>query len=248
MGSSRAVLLPGTASDGVFVRSVFAAPLASAGLSLITPAGATVEEHLAALDAAYLGEPLIVGGVSLGAHVAAAWAARTPERCAGLLLALPAWSGPAAGAPAALAAAVSAEVVERDGVDAALAGVDGWLGAELSRAWRGHGAALAGVLRAASSTAAPTLGELAALDVPAGVAACTDDPVHPLAVAQQWAAALPRGALRTTTLAELGTDRTALGRAAVAALLDSRAGADGATRSRVRDSRGVVTGPDGRGR
>lgn len=222
MGWSRAVLLPGTASDGVFVRSVFAAPLAAAGFSLVTPASSTVPEHLAALDAAYRGEPLVVGGVSLGAHVAAAWAAAAPERCAGLLLALPAWSGRAAGAPAALAAAVSAAVVERDGVDAALAGVGGWLGAELSRAWRGHGAGLVGVLRAASTAAAPTAADLAGLDVPAGVAACTDDPVHPLAVAREWAAALPRGVLRTTTLAELGADRTVLGRAAVSALLASR--------------------------
>ncbi|MCS7476661.1 alpha/beta hydrolase [Umezawaea endophytica] len=214
-----AVVLPGTASDEVFVRSVFEEPLAQVGLRLTAPESTTVEEHLAALDDAWNGCPLLVGGISLGAHVAASWALRHPERCAGLLLALPAWSGPAGEAPAALAARASAAVVDRDGVDNALVGVDGWLGAELSRAWRGHGHRLATTLRAASKSEAPTTAELSGLDIPAGVAACNDDPVHPLGVAQSWTKALPKAALRTTTLTALGTDRTTLGRAAVLALL-----------------------------
>ncbi|HEX6342819.1 MAG TPA: alpha/beta hydrolase [Umezawaea sp.] len=214
-----AVLLPGTASDEVFVRTVFEEPLTQLGLRLTAPASASVEEHLAALDAAWTGTPLVVGGVSLGAHVAAGWAVRHPERCAGLLLALPAWSGPAGEAPAALAARASAGVVERDGVDSALVGVDGWLGAELSRAWRGHGPRLAGILRAAAESGAPTPAELGGVAVPAGVAACTDDPIHPLEVARSWASALPRAVLRTTTLGALGADRACLGRAAVLALL-----------------------------
>ncbi len=214
-----AVVLPGTASDEVFVRSVFEEPLAQVGVGLTAPATASVEDHLAALDAAWTGTPLLVGGISLGAHVAALWAVRHPSRCAGLLLALPAWHGPAGDAPAALAARVSADVVERDGVDSALVGVDGWLGDELSRAWRRHGSRLAGILRAASSSSAPTAAELAGVGVPAGLAGCSDDPVHPLGVARSWTAALPRAVLRTTTLASLGADRTSLGRAAVLALL-----------------------------
>jgi pimeloyl-ACP methyl ester carboxylesterase len=224
-----AVLLPGTASDEVFVHSVFGEPLAQVGVHLTAPATASVEEHLAALDAAWTGTPIVVGGISLGAQVAATWAVRHPTRCAGLLVALPAWHGPADGAPAALAALASAAVVSRDGVDAALAGVDGWLGAELSRAWRRHGDRLAATLRSAALSAAPTLPELARLDVPVGIAACTDDPVHPLAVAHEWADALPRAALRTTTLRALGDDRATLGRAAVLALLNAHslnAGAD----------------------
>ncbi|NUT50283.1 MAG: alpha/beta hydrolase, partial [Saccharothrix sp.] len=81
MSSSRAVLLPGTASDEVFVASVFARPLAEAGFALVAPASRDVAGHFAALDAAWRGTPLVVGGVSLGAHVAAAWAVRHPERC-----------------------------------------------------------------------------------------------------------------------------------------------------------------------
>jgi len=213
-----AVLLPGTASDEVFVRSVFEEPLAQVGIGVTAPPTVSVEEHLAALDAAWTGTPLLVGGVSLGAHVAAAWAVRHPERCAGLLLALPAWTGDAGDAPAALSARAGAAIVERDGVDAALVGVDGWLGAELSRAWRRHGPGLAPTLRAAARSAAPTTAELAGVRAPAGVAACTDDPIHPVGVARSWTVALPRAELRTTTLTALGVDRAALGRAAVLAL------------------------------
>jgi pimeloyl-ACP methyl ester carboxylesterase len=221
MESSRAVLLPGTASDEVFVASVFARPLADAGFTLVAPASRGVREHFEALDAAWDGTPLVVGGVSLGAHVAAAWAVRHPERCAGVLAALPAWHGPAEGAPAALAASACASVVETAGVDAALTGVDGWLGAELRRAWPRYGGRLAAVLREAAGSASPTLAELGRVTAPVGVAACTDDPVHPVGVAREWVEALPRAALRTTTLAALGADRESLGRAALAAYLDA---------------------------
>ncbi|MBB5808667.1 pimeloyl-ACP methyl ester carboxylesterase [Saccharothrix ecbatanensis] len=221
MRSTRAVLLPGTASDEVFVASVFAGPLAEAGLSLLAPASRGVREHVEALDAAWDGTPLVVGGVSLGAHVAAAWAVRHPERCAGLLVALPAWHGAADGAPAALAASASASVVESAGVEAALAGVDGWLGAELRRAWPRYGTRLAEVLREAAGSSSPTLAELGGLTVPVGVATCTDDPVHPLGIAREWVGALPRAVLRTTTLAALGADRESLGRATLTAYLDA---------------------------
>ncbi|WP_309113763.1 alpha/beta hydrolase [Saccharothrix sp.] len=218
MTSATAVLLPGTASDEVFVRSVFARPLAAAGFALVAPESRSVDEHFAALDAAYDGQPLVVGGVSLGAHIAARWAVRNPSRCAGVLAVLPAWTGQPDGAPAALAASASAAVVSAEGVDAAVAGVEGWVGDELRRAWPRYGAALAGVLREAASSDAPTVAELRGLDVPVGVAACTDDPVHPFEVARKWVSALPRAALRTTTLAEVGADREALGRAALDAL------------------------------
>jgi len=221
LGGRTAVLLPGTGSDEVFVRSVFEEPFTQVGVHVVAPATATVDEHLAALDAAWRGEPLVVGGISLGAHVAATWAVRHPDRCAGLVAALPAWHGPAAGAPAALAAAASADVIERDGVAAALAGTSGWLAEELSRAWARHGAGLASTLRAAATSTAPTLAELAALRAPTGVAGCSDDLVHPLSVARQWVTALPRANLRTTTLAALGEDRASLGRAAVNALLNA---------------------------
>lgn len=142
----------------------------------------------------------MVGGVSLGAHVAARWAARNPGRCAGLILALPAWTGDPGNAPAALAARASAEIVTNHGLETALEGTTGWLHDELSRAWRGYGDQLVPHLEEAAGSPAPTLDELKSLDVPTGIVGCTDDPVHPIEIAEQWAEAIPRAVLTTTTL------------------------------------------------
>jgi pimeloyl-ACP methyl ester carboxylesterase len=223
-----AVLLPGTGSDEVFVRSVFAGPLAALGIPLIAPppppGAALADGFLAALDrlAARHGT-LLVGGISFGAHLAAEWAVANPGRCGGLLAALPAWSGKPGQAPASLAATLSADVVAASGVEAALAqaeaGSPPWIAAELGRAWRRHGDGLADSLRVAAARPSPTLAALRGLAVPAGVGTCADDPVHPTKVAREWAAALPRAALGETTLAALGADRESLGRATVLAYL-----------------------------
>ncbi|WP_020658002.1 hypothetical protein [Amycolatopsis benzoatilytica] len=223
-----AVLLPGTGSDEVFVRAVFGGPLAALGLPLTTPkplpGAAVVDGFLAELDrlADQYGT-LLVGGISFGAHLAAEWAVANPGRCAGLLAALPAWNGEPGPAPAALAATLTADLVAEKGVDAAIAqaeaGSPPWLAAELSRAWRGHGDGLAAGLRVAARRPAPELALLRGLDVPAGIGACTDDPIHPAAVARAWAGALPRGEYGETTLAAMGTDPESLGRATVLAYL-----------------------------
>ncbi|CAM2973489.1 alpha/beta hydrolase [Saccharomonospora xinjiangensis] len=232
MPTRTAVLLPGTGSDETFVHAVFARPLASFGVMVIAPppppGAAVVSAYPAQLDrlADEAGQPLLVGGVSLGAHLATAWAVRNQGRCAGVLAALPAWNGPSAAAPAAVAANASSDLIERHGLDTALAlatrDVAPWLADELSRAWRRHGAGLAASLRAAARHPAPELAELRTLDVPVGIAACVDDPVHPVAVARAWAEALPRSALVETTLDALGTDRESLGRAAVLAWSQAR--------------------------
>ena len=200
MPAETVVLLPGTASDEVFVRSVFTEPLSQVGAVFTAPAVRTLRERLTALENAHEGHPIVVGGVSLGAHVAARWAAANPDRCAGLVLALPAWTGSPDGAPAALAAKASAQVVATRGLEAALADTTGWLREELGRAWRGYGDLLVPHLEEAAESPAPTLEELRSLDVPAGILGCTDDPVHPIEVARQWAEALPRAVLVTTTL------------------------------------------------
>jgi pimeloyl-ACP methyl ester carboxylesterase len=194
------VLLPGTASDEVFVRSVFAEPLSQVGAVFTAPRVRTLSERLTALENAFTSHPIVVGGVSLGAHVAAAWAVRNPAKCAGLILALPAWTGPADGAPAAMAAKASAEIVTRHGLDAALEGTSGWLHDELSRTWRGYGDQLVPHLEEAATSAAPTLDELKTLGVPTGIVGCADDPVHPIEIAREWADAIPRAVLTTTTL------------------------------------------------
>lgn len=222
-------MLPGTGSDDVFVRSVFEIPLAAVGVRTHTPAPVPGDRlasaHLAALDEAAADAPVLVGGVSFGAHLAAEWAVANPARCAGLVLALPAWNGPPGDAPAALSALASAGDVARLGLRGALDGVAGsapaWLAGELERAWTGYGDGLVASLELAAGRAAPTLEQLATVRVPAGIAACVDDPIHPVAAARRWAAALPRSAVRSTRLDVVGVDPEALGRAAVLAWVDA---------------------------
>lgn len=212
----------------MFVTEAFAEPLESAGIGLYPPrpqpGSGIVYQLLQELNlaAAHYGR-VLAGGVSLGGHVAAAWALRDPSRCAGLLIALPGWSGLPAGAPAAAAAEAAADEIEAMGLEATLAaaraGSPRWLGDELDRAWRRYGVGLAASLRAAAATPAPSPAELRRLDLPVGIAALTDDPLHPPEVAQAWLDALPRAALVTTSLTAVGRDRRTLGRAAVLAWL-----------------------------
>jgi pimeloyl-ACP methyl ester carboxylesterase len=220
-------VLPGSGSDARFVRAAFGPALDAAGVAVDAVApradGYVVAGYREALDAALDGpRPFLVGGVSLGAHVATAWAIdRAPEGLAGVLVALPAWTGAPDGAPAAAAALATAAQVRAGGVAAAVAaaraGAPRWLADELSRAWAGYGPGLADALVAAANEPAPDAAALSALTVPAGIAALVDDPVHPLATARAWARSLRHAATCTTTLAALGADPAVLGRAAVRA-------------------------------
>lgn len=222
-----AVLLPGTGSDEKFVKSVFEVPFAAVCVRTVTPKPVPgpmlAQAYLAALDEAAEDRPIVVGGVSFGAHLAAEWALANRERCAGLVLAMPGWHGTPGEAPGAVSARVAAELVRERGIDGALAvateGAPAWLAAELTRTWRGYGDGLADSLATAAERHAPTLADLAALDLPAGVAACVDDPIHPLAVANDWLKALPNATMCATRLDIIGVDPEALGRAAVLAWL-----------------------------
>lgn len=222
-----AVLLPGTGSDEVFVARVFADAVERAGMRLVAPRphhGSDLAQHqLAALDdAAGRYGPVVAGGISLGAHLAAEWAVTRPDRCTGLLLAMPGWYGPAGEAPGSVTARMGADMVAEHGIDAALAaatdGVPDWLAVELDRAWRRAGTGLVAALRVAAHRPAPTLDLLAGITVPAGVTGCVDDPVHPFEIARTWARTLPAAALRSITFAELGADPAELGRRTLAGL------------------------------
>lgn len=222
--------MPGTGSDEVFVRAVFAGPLASAGLRLIAPAPppgeALAEGYLEELDRlAERHGSLIVGGISFGAHLAAEWAVANPGRCAGLVCALPAWSGEPGQAPAAVAARASADLVEKEGVERALRvvaeGSPAWLVDELSRAWQRAGDGLVAGLRVAAGRRAPSMEELRDVAVPVGVAGCEGDLVHPVQVARQWGEGVRRGVVRVVELAEMGRDREVLGRASLRAFLEA---------------------------
>jgi pimeloyl-ACP methyl ester carboxylesterase len=227
-------VLPGSGSAAGFVTRAFGPALAAAGYALVAPepepGPGVVEAAFAALDDAVGRHDVrLVGGVSLGAHVAARWAAARPAtlpRLRGLLLALPAWTGPP-GAVAAASAAAAARVralgvaravdlARRDGVP--------WVADELALAWPGYGGALADTLEAAARSAGPLPAELARITLPVGLAAFVDDPLHPVAVAEHWASVLPRAVLHRLALADCAADRAALGGAAVSAWLRASEG------------------------
>lgn len=225
-----AVLLPGTGSDDDYLRRAFGRPLQQVGAVLVAhrpQPGQLIDGYLAELDAASRHRPIVAGGVSIGAAVAVGWALRHPGRVLAVLAALPAWTGSPQSAAAAQAARYSAEQLRRDGLAAVTAQLrassPAWLADELTRSWTAQWPRLPDALEEAAAFVAPSDTELRQLGVPLGVAAATDDAVHPLHVGAQWAAAAPRAALRTVTLDQIGADPTALGRACLAALAEATA-------------------------
>ncbi|MDD4868377.1 MAG: alpha/beta hydrolase, partial [Mycobacterium sp.] len=181
-----------------------------------------IDGYLCALDDAARAGPVCVGGVSIGAAVAAAWALAHPERTLAVLAGLPAWTGPPNAAPAALAAQHSASRLREKGLAAATAQMKAssppWLGDELARSWRAQWPQLPDAMDQAAAYVAPTCADLGRLRAPLAVASAVDDPIHPLQVGADWVAAAPRAALRTVTLDQLGRDPAALGKACLAAL------------------------------
>lgn len=220
-----AVLLPGTGSDDDYIRRAFSAPLRQVGVELVAhrpQPERLVEGYLAALDAAARSGPIIAGGVSIGAAVATAWALQHPGKVAAVLAALPAWTGGPDAAPAAHAARHSAQQLRHEGLPAVVAQLratsPAWLAEELTRSWTAQWPQLPDALEQAAGYVAPTLAELATLQVPMGVTAAVDDPVHPLQTASQWVSAAPWAVLCTVTLEQIGADPAALGTACLTAL------------------------------
>ncbi len=227
------VLLPGTGSDHEFVQRAFSAALHDVGASVLTPPPQPhrlVEAYREDLDHAARAAapmPIAVGGVSIGAAVAAAWALSHPHRVVAVLAALPAWTGAPEAAPAALAARYSAKLLRRDGLVAATAQMQAstpnWLAEELTRSWAGQWPWLPDAMDEASCYVAPTRSALSGLTVPMGVVSATDDLVHPVDVGIEWVSAAPRASLRTVTLDQIGTDPAVLGAQCLAALRDAGA-------------------------
>ncbi|OBH59572.1 hypothetical protein A5687_02840 [Mycobacterium mantenii] len=221
------VLLPGTGSDDDYVHRAFSGPLAEVGAVPVTPPprpDRLVEGCLAALDSAAREGPIAVGGVSIGAAVAVAWALAHPGRAVAVLAALPAWAGAPGTAPAALAARYSASQLRADGLASTTtqmrASSPPWLADELTRSWAAQWPHLPDAMDEAAAYVAPSCDELAGLAAPLGVASAVDDPIHPLQAGVDWVAAAPRAALRTVTLEQIGADPAALGAACLSALAD----------------------------
>ena len=144
------VLLPGTGSDDDYVYRAFSAALHDAGAAVVAPQpepdaadrGLSRRE----LDNAAAEAPIAVGGVSIGAAVATAWALAHPAHARR-------GAGGAAGvdrapgnAPPPLPPGSRRSVLRRDGLAAATAQMRAasppWLADELTRSWVGQWPAL----------------------------------------------------------------------------------------------------------
>ncbi|MDH6291179.1 alpha/beta fold hydrolase [Rhodococcus opacus] len=221
-----AVVLPGTGSDADFVARAFTEPLTCRGVrtAAVEPdPRRVVGSYVDALDAAAAQHGrILVGGVSIGAAVALQWAGSHPDHVAGVLAALPAWTGTAADAPAAASARYTAARLRADGLEQVtaemIASSPPWLGRELAKSWRSQWPHLPAALDEASEYHAPGAGDLERITVPVGIAAATDDAVHPLEVAREWSERLPHAGLVTVTLDEIGADPAILGYASLDAL------------------------------
>jgi pimeloyl-ACP methyl ester carboxylesterase len=154
-------------------------------------------------------ERFFLGGHSMGAHTAVAYALRHPERLLGLAVIGPTylgeirpesldyWDGLAAALEANGVDGFVAYIGERQGIDSPWR--DSVLRFTRERMLRQeHPEALAQALREVPrSRPFDSLGELRSLDVPALVVASNDDadPGHPYAAAAAYAEALPRAEL-----------------------------------------------------
>jgi 3-oxoadipate enol-lactonase len=168
-------------------------------------------EDLEVVVASQVGEGrFVLGGHSMGAHTAMAYALRHPERLAGLILIGPTYTGEESALES---------LAYWDGLAAALAeeGVEGFVSyvdrsQEIDSAWRQsvlrftrermlrhrHLDAIVAALREAPrSRPFESLAELESLAVPALVVASHDaaDPGHPYAAAAQYAERLPQARL-----------------------------------------------------
>lgn len=255
------VLAHGVGSSARFVAAACAWPLAIAGYRLVvlvqrghgdaTPcpdvadhALDTYAHDLSAVVGSVPGPVAAVGGVSLGGHAAIRAAIAQPR-----VVCLPGWTGRTV--PGQGPHAVVADEVRRVGSRGLLARLrddaelPSWLRDTLVTDYaRHHPASLEAALVALDGADGPTRAELQRLAPPAGaglaVVGWSDDPGHPLAVAQAWAA-LGRGAVTRLTLADPDVALTRFGDAIVTALVTLPAAHERALAARHRDDREAYT-------
>lgn len=159
---------------------------------------------------------MVAAGISWGAGIAVQWAADRGAGVAGVVAALPAWTGDdPRESPAARSACATAAALRAEGLPAVLAQLRAssppWLAAALTQSWTAQWPQLPDALEEAAAAAWPDAKTLAGLAVPVTVVTAVDDPVHPVAVAKQWAQLIAGCRLRRTTLAALGADPGVLG-------------------------------------
>lgn len=177
-----------------------------------------------------------VGGASMGAGVALAFALQRAQRVRGLILNRPAWLD--APCPANLAfAPLMADLVERHGADGAAVAFEktayyrsmlgispGTAESLLSILKESDPQALMATYRSIPlSTPVDTIQRLRGLQVPALVIGNRDDPIHPLSIAEAWAGFLPNAHLKVIPSRFLDpAEHLFQFRAAVRGFLDAR--------------------------
>jgi pimeloyl-ACP methyl ester carboxylesterase len=154
-------------------------------------------------------EPFILGGHSMGAHTAVAYALRNPQRLAGLVVIGPSYRGPASAEALAYWDGL-ATALERGGIDGFVDYIDRVQG--IDPAWRDSvlrftrermlrhrrlDAVVAALREVPRSRPFGGLEDLRGLEVPVLVVASHDgaDPGHPYAVAAAYAEQLPKARL-----------------------------------------------------
>ncbi len=225
--AAHAVVLPGTGSDARFASDAFTSALTAVGTSVEAvdpdPVG-VVASYEAALDAAADAHGrIIVGGISIGAAVAAAWSARNREHVAGILAVLPPWLGKPGDAPAALSARLTSHLLTTEGLEAVTAAMAAtspdWLATTLTRSWAAQWPDLPSALLEAAEYVAPDVQLLRRLNAPTSVIGAVDDAVHPFEIARIWNREIPHSVLTAIHLDDIATDPGVLGRRAVEGLL-----------------------------
>jgi pimeloyl-ACP methyl ester carboxylesterase len=163
--------------------------------------------------------PVLLGGVSLGAHAATLALPHAPKNVVGGVLALPAWTG--SGQPVAELTAVAAEAIAALGTAEILTQLPpaDWVTHHLRLAWAQRtDAELARELANAAQQDGPSLANLRGITVPVGLVKLEDDPLHPAAVADLWAREIPAASTMGLARDEPGTDLAVFADAARAAL------------------------------
>lgn len=232
-----ALLVPGSASTGDFVRRAFRELLAGVGEAVTVGEGIGDPVVLAGgigreVDARAGTDRAVtlVVGVSVGAHAVAGWAASQTGQSAVhdqlLVCAMPAWTGEP-DATATLTAS-AADLVAAAGVSSEVARLQSeypgdWVVAELTRAWTALGsAAVAASLRATASSAAPSRTDLHRIRQRTAVIALGDDPFHPAEVAREWVDAIPNAVLVQVGRTEPRGDLAVFGERVAHALASNR--------------------------
>lgn len=209
-------LLHGAGSTPAFIERAFGRTVAQSAGRILAPdvTGMTLEQMIALIEEISPQPGDLIGGVSLGAHAATAFAARTGWS-GELYVVMPAWVG-AASAVAALNLATADEIAAH-GSESVLSRLEAQLGrdwvlSELRSAWSGMSETrLIDTLRSAARQPAPTREELASVRANTTIVALADDPTHPLSAAEQW-----HECIAQSSLTVLPRDLAGLGPSALA--------------------------------